>query len=372
MFKNKKFKLLVAFLIIIILVIVLLYVMLGKASNEVSSINGMNTKESYNIIPKEQFNLNNISRINIVYHYEYTTDKTLEISVTGEQANKCIQILDNYEYPDKSNLLLAIEGKYEVNLLNGTKFLFDDYSSLPIHGAYINNDKRMITEIPNELYTLISETVNSELEKIANIYNTNQITINTNDKKILVQDSIAINKYLEYCKYIYDIDTFDDTATPLFQIIFNTETKLDLYTKRLGKLYCNNTEKYVKLPEKLIDFTETIINNYNNNIDNILDANIIKLQKNSNSIEITDLNTIEYIKDFIKYTKIYYNKEYNYEAIKNSISRQDIIISLGEVIIIIPISDNAILQTGYILYPDKTAFPLDLNTEFISYIKSLV
>lgn len=360
---------------ILLLLLTLVYLILIKPTNEVISLNN---EIQYNNIPKEQLGLDTVSRINIIYNYDvYSYDNAkIELSVTGEQANYLITLLKNYEYPDKSNFLSAVTGKYQIILSNGVEFLFDYTDSNDRICACIINGKRILTEMPNELQNFIVGIVNRTLETTKQLYSTDKITIKANNKEILLTDKLAVDEILEQCKFIYDTDVIENSAL-IFQVIFNENAILEIYENtNSAKLIYNNNQKYVKIPNYLKRYITKIINNYENNLKDTLTTNSITIEQNGKKVEIADTNIINNIITYFNYSDIGFGDGVEYNTLSENIQPQDITIYFDKVQIVILVDPNNGKITGgtsgHIIYPDKTVILMTLREDFIQYMQNLM
>ena len=261
---NKKVITIVTIIIIALLVLLLIGVYTMKASISIQDENeqyGSQYDENINAtkkyLPKEKLNLTVCSQIDVVFNYnaaDYVNNKKIEFSITGDQANYLSKMLTEYEYTDEDNYYPY--GDYQIKLPNGVEFAFD-YEDLPLKESIVSrcniNGEKILTTMPKEFQTLIIQMVDNMLEINSQIYNTNSIIIQTEDKRITVNDEKLLNDIRKACKFIYDVESVE-AGEIAYEIIFNKDTTLQMYKSGYdAKVINNGTEKYVIMKNSYLD-----------------------------------------------------------------------------------------------------------------------
>lgn len=381
--KTQSKKVIIICIIVFLLLVILIgcYILLNKRT-DTNPVNTLDVEQiKYNYIPKEKLGFNIVDKITIMYNYDNSSKyeestKKLELAITGEQASSLIGLFNNYEYPDKNNVYYAVYGNYQIILSNGVEFLFDSTSigSDEIICECIIDGESTLTLMPKELQNIVVSMVNSVLENNSKIYSTDKVTIKQDNKNIVVNDKISVDYILEQCKFIYDVpETISQEA--IYEIIFNENTSLHVYENTsTAKLRNNGTEIYVKIPAELTIHIEIILNNYNHNLNEILQTDIITIQQNGKIIEITDANAINDIITFLNYSDINYESSVDYNKLIANLQEYDIALDFGKVKLIILADSQGILDgtTGNLIHEDKTTNRMLMRKDFASYIENLL
>ena len=367
---NKGSKIFIAGLVIFILLIALVYIIL---TNLTKNISNNSDKNSYNtdftgnrILSKDIFNFENISSLNLIYNSDlYSNDNTkFELQVKDNKLNEILDELKIHNFIDKSTTSIKVHGQYEIKLSNNTSFIFDNYNSNDFTAKYINNNQTLITEIPKDFKDKIVSIVSSYIESNTQIYYTTSLTAKNLNKTLDIDDNIGIAYVLEKCQYIYETNAEKDIQNNL-TLIFNANTELKIDRNLLiGKLISDEKEKIVKIPQGLIDFIDIVFENNNHNLKVLLGTDTISLKSSKGTLNILNSTIIDDIVLYLYYSKIDYNNTLNYSEIIGKTTSDDFIITINDIEIIIPSTENTILEKDYISLPNGSTHIINIKEDF--------
>lgn len=378
---SKKTKIIIVSLITFILFTILVYIVFTKFTNNLSKETKNNaneivdstTGEQLIVIPIDKFNFDNISGISVTYNSDMYTNnnETVTQEFSSDEVFELINILKNNQYYNKTSTSKDVYGEYEVNFSNGIKFLLDNYDTSSVICKCILSNENFITEIPKEFKEKIISKIGNVLETNTEVYYSLSLNVSNGNTSLTIDDNIGISYFLEKCQYIYDINNIDNINLD-YTITFNDVTKLEIDKNNLiGKLIYNNTEKYVKIPKGLVSLIEAALENNDKNLKNILTADVITAKTGDKIASATDSIQLDDIVLYVYYSKIDYSKTYNYSDIYEKISSSDTIVTINDFEIIIPSLDNSNLNTGYIVFPDDTVYPINIKEDFQIYLYNL-
>ena len=211
-----------------------------------------------------------ISDAKIIYYYienKKEESKTLELELSTSEIKHLEIMLKKYKFKDFSKSGLALEIKKETNvkyilIINDKiKLMFQPKEKEAEEFIIISyEDKEYLTLVPKEISEYIYNIIDIKLQENIKMYKTDKITIKNRDlKEIILIDSKEIDKFIEYCKDIYNIEEIKE-ITKDYIIDFNNGNILYIDKEYNTILYNRKyeTKTNVKVPYNIIYYLEKI------------------------------------------------------------------------------------------------------------------
>lgn len=259
-------------------------------------------------LPKETITIGNLENVTIKYTYDGVESESFDISTTDSELIEMIKEISNKKLANYSgSLMLAVLGKYTVDLGDDIQIQFDNYDE-DGYVRIVNKDNSFLTKINPDILKKVVDIVDEKLTENAKIFETDKITISQKDnlEQIEITEKTAIDYILEQCKnvYIKEINYEPSIVTPDYQIDFNNNIVLNLYKENeKGWIFKDGilSEAYG------LNSFDTIIDNALENNETkreMFTTNLIVLTDNNKTIEITDKDSIEKITTPLIYSSI--------------------------------------------------------------------
>lgn len=259
-------------------------------------------------LPKENIKIEELENVTIKYTYDGVEAESFEISTTDSELIEMIKEISNKKLANYSgSLMLAVLGKYTVDIGNDIQIQFDNYDE-DGYVRIVNKDNSFLTKINPDILKKVVDIVDKKLTENIKIFETDKITISQKDnlEQIEITEKTAIDYLLEQCKnvYIKEVNYEPSIVTPDYQIDFNNNIVLNLYKENeKGWIFKDGilSEAYG------LNTFETIIDNALENNETkreMFKTNSIVLTDNNKTIEITDTNSIEKITTPLIYSSI--------------------------------------------------------------------
>ena len=259
-------------------------------------------------LPKENIKIEELENVTIKYTYDGVEAESFEISTTDSELIEMIKEISNKKLANYSgSLMLAVLGKYTVDLGDDTKIQFDNYDE-DGYVRIVNKDNSFLTKINPDILKKVVDIVDQKLTENIKIFETDKITISQKDnlEQIEITEKTAIDYILEQCKnvYIKEVNYEPSIVTPDYQIDFNNNIVLNLYKENeKGWIFKDGilSEAYG------LNSFDTIIDNALENNETkreMFTTNLIVLTDNNKTIEITDIDSIEKITTPLIYSSI--------------------------------------------------------------------
>ena len=259
-------------------------------------------------LPKENIKIEELENVTIKYTYDGVEAESFEISTTDSELIEMIKEISNKKLANYSgSLMLAVLGKYTVDLGDDTKIQFDNYDE-DGYVRIVNKDNSFLTKINPDILKKVVDIVDEKLTENIKIFETDKITISQKDnlEQIEITEKTAIDYLLEQCKnvYIKEVNYEPSIVTPDYQIDFNNNIVLNLYKENeKGWIFKDGilSEAYG------LNSFDTIIDNVLENNETkreMFTTNLIVLTDNNKTIEITDIDSIEKITTPLIYSSI--------------------------------------------------------------------
>lgn len=259
-------------------------------------------------LPKENIKIEELENVTIKYTYDGVEAESFEISTTDSELIEMIKEISNKKLANYSgSLMLAVLGKYTVDIGNDIQIQFDNYDE-DGYVRIVNKDNSFLTKINPDILKKVVDIVDEKLTENIKIFETDKITISQKDnlEQIEITEKTAIDYILEQCKnvYIKEVNYEPSIVTPDYQIDFNNNIVLNIYKENeKGWIFKDGilSEAYG------LNSFDTIIDNALENNETkreMFKTNSIVLTDNNKTIEITDTNSIEKITTPLIYSSI--------------------------------------------------------------------
>ena len=259
-------------------------------------------------LPKENIKIEELENVTIKYTYDGVEAESFEISTTDSELIEMIKEISNKKLANYSgSLMLAVFGKYTVDIGNDIQIQFDNYDE-DGYVRIVNKDNSFLTKINPDILKKVVDIVDEKLTENIKIFETDKITISQKDnlEQIEITEKTAIDYLLEQCKnvYIKEVNYEPSIVTPDYQIDFNNNIVLNLYKENeKGWIFKDGilSEAYG------LNSFDTIIDNVLENNETkreMFTTNLIVLTDNNKTIEITDIDSIEKITTPLIYSSI--------------------------------------------------------------------
>lgn len=259
-------------------------------------------------LPKENIKIEELENVTIKYTYDGVEAESFEISTTDSELIEMIKEISNKKLANYSgSLMLAVLGKYTVDIGNDIQIQFDNYDE-DGYVRIVNKDNSFLTKINPDILKKVVDIVDQKLTENIKIFETDKITISQKDnlEQIEITEKTAIDYLLEQCKnvYIKEVNYEPSIVTPDYQIDFNNNIVLNLYKENeKGWIFKDGilSEAYG------LNTFETIIDNVlenNKTKREMFTTNSIVLTDHNKTIEITDKDSIEKITTPLIYSSI--------------------------------------------------------------------
>ena len=259
-------------------------------------------------LPKETITIGNLENVTIKYTYDGVESESFDISTTDSELIEMIKEISNKKLANYSgSLMLAVLGKYTVDLGDDIQIQFDNYDE-DGYVRIVNKDNSFLTKINPDILKKVVDIVDEKLTENIKIFETDKITISQKDnlEQIEITEKTAIDYLLEQCKnvYIKEVNYEPSIVTPDYQIDFNNNIVLNIYKENeKGWIFKDGilSEAYG------LNSFDTIIDNALENNETkreMFTTNLIVLTDNNKTIEITDTNSIEKITTPLIYSSI--------------------------------------------------------------------
>lgn len=259
-------------------------------------------------LPKENIKIEELENVTIKYTYDGVEAESFEISTTDSELIEMIKEISNKKLANYSgSLMLAVLGKYTVDIGNDIQIQFDNYDE-DGYVRIVNKDNSFLTKINPDILKKVVDIVDKKLTENIKIFETDKITISQKDnlEQIEITEKTAIDYLLEQCKnvYIKEVNYEPSIVTPDYQIDFNNNIVLNVYKENeKGWIFKDGilSEAYG------LNTFETIIDNALENNETkreMFKTNSIVLTYYDKTIEITDKDSIEKITTPLIYSSI--------------------------------------------------------------------
>ena len=259
-------------------------------------------------LPKENIKIEELENVTIKYTYDGVEAESFEISTTDSELIEMIKEISNKKLPNYSgSLMLAVLGKYTVDIGNDIQIQFDNYDE-DGYVRIVNKDNSFLTKINPDILKKVVDIVDKKLTENIKIFETDKITISQKDnlEQIEITEKTAIDYLLEQCKnvYIKEVNYEPSIVTPDYKIDFNNNIVLNIYKENeKGWIFKDGilSEAYG------LNSFDTIIDNVLENNETkreMFTTNLIVLTDNNKTIEITDIDSIEKITTPLIYSSI--------------------------------------------------------------------
>ena len=259
-------------------------------------------------LPKENIKIEELENVTIKYTYDGVEAESFEISTTDSELIEMIKEISNKKLPNYSgSLMLAVLGKYTVDIGNDIQIQFDNYDK-DGYVRIVNKDNSFLTKINPDILKKVVDIVDKKLTENIKIFETDKITISQKDnlEQIEITEKTAIDYLLEQCKnvYIKEVNYEPSIVTPDYKIDFNNNIVLNIYKENeKGWIFKDGilSEAYG------LNSFDTIIDNVLENNETkreMFTTNLIVLTDNNKTIEITDIDSIEKITTPLIYSSI--------------------------------------------------------------------